>query len=175
LPTGFFLTAVAFGTMLIEARRASRNERAQLARGGVEPADDVYPLMRIAYPLAFAVMLGEGLVREPPPAPFAAAGLAVFAAAKGLKWWAILTLGRFWTFRVIVIPGTSPIRRGPYRWLRHPNYVGVVGELLGVALTAGAPVSGVAAMAGFGLLLFKRIRVEERALATALRAANTSK
>jgi methyltransferase len=175
LPTGFFLTAVVFGTMLIEARRASRNERAQLARGGVEPADDVYPLMRIAYPLAFAVMLGEGLVREPPPAPFAAAGLAVFAAAKGLKWWAILTLGRFWTFRVIVIPGTSPIRRGPYRWLRHPNYVGVVGELLGVALTAGAPVSGVAAMAGFGLLLFKRIRVEERALATALRAANTSK
>jgi methyltransferase len=175
LLTLLVLTTVVVASMLIEALHASRNERAQLARGGVEPADDVYPLMRIAYPLAFAAMLGEGFVRGAPPAPIAAAGLAVFAAAKGLKWWAILTLGRFWTFRVIVIPGATLIRRGPYRWLRHPNYVGVVGELLGVALAAGAPVSGVAAMTGFGLLLLKRIRVEERALDTALRAANTSK
>jgi methyltransferase len=103
------------------------------------------------------------------------AGVAVLAAAKALKWWAILSLGPFWTFRVVVVPNAPLIRRGPYRWLRHPNYVGVVGELLGVAIIAGAAVSGVAAMTGFGVLLIKRIRVEEQMLATASRAAKTSK
>jgi len=76
---------------------------------------------------------------------------------------------------VIVVPDVPLVQRGPYRWLRHPNYVGVVGELLGVAIAAGAAVSGVAAMTGFGLLLAKRIRVEDRMLATASRAAQTSK
>src|SRR5262245_19906485 len=161
--------------MLIEARRASRNERAQRARGGSAPRDDVYALLPIGYPLAFAAMLAEGLARQPPPAGLVATGVAVFVAAKALKWWAILSLGPFWTFRVIVVPDVPLIRRGPYRWLRHPNYVGVVGELLGVAIAAGAAVFGVAAMAGFGLLLFKRIRVEERMLATASRGAGTSK
>src|SRR5262245_14018700 len=173
--TVFVLGVVVVGAMLIEARRASRNERAQRARGGVEPADDVYGVMRIAYPLAFAAMLGEGLARQPPPAGLVAAGVALFAAAKALKWWAILSLGSFWTFRVIVVPDVPLVQRGPYRWLRHPNYVGVVGELLGVAIAAGAAVSGVAAMTGFGLLLAKRIRVEDRMLATASRAAQTSK
>jgi methyltransferase len=169
------LAGVVFGTMLIEARRAARNERAQRARGGIEPVDDVYGVMRIAYPLAFAAMLIEGARREPPPFPLLTAGLALFAAAKALKWWAILTLGPFWTFRVIVVPHAPLIRRGPYRWLRHPNYVGVVGELAGVAVSAGAPVSGLAALTGFGLLLVRRIRVEERMLTTAPGPADTSK
>jgi methyltransferase len=169
------LAAVVFGSMLVEARRASRNERVQRARGGVEPPDDVYGVMRIAYPLAFAAMLVEAALRGRPSTPVFAAGAVVLAAAKVLKWWAILSLGPFWTFRVIVIPQAPLIRRGPYRWLRHPNYVGVGGELAGVALLAGAPVSGVAAIGGFGLLLFKRIRVEERMLAAASRPLRTSK
>src|SRR2546423_7087247 len=169
------LVVVVFASMLVEARRASRNERAQRARGGVEPPDDVYGLVRTAYPLAFTAMLVEAALRGRPSTPVFAAGALVFAAAKALKWWAILSLGPFWTFRVIVIPQAPLIRRGPYRWLRHPHYVGVGGELTGVALLAGAPVSGVAALAGFGLLLFKRIRVEERMLATASRPLRTSK
>jgi methyltransferase len=161
--------------MLLEARLAARNERAQRARGGVEPAGDVYALMRMAYPVSFAAMLVEGAMRGGPPAATFLAGAVVFTAAKALKWWAIVTLGRFWTFRVIVIANAPLIQRGPYRWLRHPNYVGVVGELAGAALAASAPVSGVAALAGFGLLLIKRIRVEARALATASRPVETSK
>ena len=52
-------------------------------------------------------------------------GLAVFAAAKLLKWWAIRSLGPYWTFRVIVVPGSSRVDSGPYRFLRHPNYIAV--------------------------------------------------
>jgi len=160
----FTLAAIVFGALLIETWRAARNERAQRARGGVEPPGDVYKLMRIAYPGAFLAMLVEGAARGSPSPPVLAAGAAVFAAAKALKWWAILSLGPFWTFRVIVVPGTALVAKGPYRWLRHPNYIGVVGELAGVAMMTGGWVSGVAAITTFGVLLMKRIAVEEHAL-----------
>lgn len=150
--------------MLIEARRASRHERAQRARGGVEPPGDVYKLMRVVYPGAFLAMIAEGAVRGGATPAVFLAGAIGFAAAKALKWWAIFSLGVFWTFRVIVVPGASLVVRGPYRWLRHPNYVAVLGELAAVAAMAGAPVAGGAGMVVFAALLLKRIALEDRAL-----------
>src|SRR5262250_2549723 len=91
------IAVVIFGSMLVEARRAARNERAQRARGGVEPRGDVYPVMRVAYPAAFLVMLAEGAWRGGASPFYLAAGAAVFVLAKALKWWAILSLGSFWT------------------------------------------------------------------------------
>lgn len=158
-----------FGSMVVEARRAAANERAQRARGGLEPPGDVYGLMQIAYPVSFLAMLAEGAWRGGAPAPLLAVGTLVFAAAKALKWWAILTLGPFWTFRVIVIPGTTRVVSGPYRFVPHPNYVAVVGEFVGIALTAGARVSGPAALLVFAALLVKRIAVEDRALRASAR------
>jgi methyltransferase len=154
---------IVFAWMLVEARRAARNERGQRARGGIEPADDVYGLMRVVYPAAFLAMLAEGASRGA-AAGWLAAGAALFAAAKAIKWWAILTLGRAWTFRVIVVRGAPLVAAGPYRFLRHPNYVGVMGELVGTAVMARAVVTGPAAVLLFGILLSKRIAVEERAL-----------
>jgi methyltransferase len=159
------VAVVVFGMMIVEARRASRNERAQRARGGVEPDGDVYGSMRIVYPGAFLAMIVESLARGGVHAgPVAAAGAAIFAAAKALKWWAIASLGPFWTFRVIVVPGARLVVAGPYRWIRHPNYVGVVGELVGAAALLGAPVAGLSGVVAFAGLLARRIAVEERAL-----------
>lgn len=163
------LLALVFGAMLVEARRASTNERAQLARGGVEPAGDVYNIMRFAYPGAFVAMFVEGAIRGPAPVAAMAAGAAIFLAAKALKWWAIVSLGQFWTFRVIVVPGARLVAAGPYRWLRHPNYVAVMGELAGVALMTAAAVSGLAGIVTFGALIIRRISTEERALREAAR------
>lgn len=153
-----------FGPMLIEASRAAVNERAQRQRGGIEPPDDVYKMMRVAYPACFLAMLAEGAWRGLPSPPILVAGATVFVLAKALKWWAILTLGPFWTFRVIVVPGASLVTTGPYRWLRHPNYVGVMGELAGAAMMTGAFVMGPIAAAGFLFLLSKRVTVESRML-----------
>lgn len=161
--------AAVFGLLLVEAVRASANERAQRARGGHEPPGDVYRIMRIVYPGAFLAMFAEGAWRGAAPREAVAAGVLVFLAAKLLKWWAILSLGRFWTFRVIVVPGADLVATGPYRWLRHPNYVGVMGELAGVALVTGAVVSGVAGFVMFGGLVLERISLEERALRDAAR------
>ena len=159
------LLAVVFVPMLIEARLAAVHERAQRARGGVEPPGDVYRIMQIAYPAVFLAMIAEGWWR-----PFSVtvswriAGAVIFVLAKLLKWSAITSLGDAWTFRVIVRPGAPLVTAGPYRWLRHPNYVAVVGELVGVALMSGARVAGPLGTLLFGALMLKRIRIEERAL-----------
>jgi methyltransferase len=155
---------VVFGFMLGEARRAALNERAQRARGGLEPPGDVYAVMQIAYPASFLAMLLEAAWRGAPSAALFASGAIVFAAAKAIKWWAILTLGPYWTFRVIVVPGSDRIATGPYRFVPHPNYVAVVGEFIGLALLTGARVSGPVTLLLFGALLVKRIAVEERML-----------
>src|SRR4051812_34646639 len=136
------LFLLVFGAMLIEARRAAANERVQRSRGGIEPRQDVYAFMQVAYPGVFLAMIGEGLFHPTPSRSVLVLGAIVFLAGKFLKWWAIVALGPFWTFRVIVVPGAALVSRGPYRYLRHPNYLGVVGELVGVALVAGAPVAG---------------------------------
>jgi methyltransferase len=157
------LLVLAFVPMLLEARRSAANERALRARA-VEPADDVYALMRVAYPLCFLVMVVEAWARGAGLGWTALAGGLVFISAKALKYWAIVTLGERWTFRVLVPVGSVRTLRGPYRFLRHPNYVAVVGELAGFALLARAPVAGALSLAAFGALLVARVRVEERAL-----------
>ena len=163
------IAVIVYASMIVEAVRAARNEQAQLARGGREPEGDVYAIMRVAYPGAFLVMLVEGVLRGLPPAPLIAAGAALFVAAKALKWWAIQSLGQAWTFRIIVIPGASLVAEGPYRYLRHPNYVAVIGELVAVALVTGARVAGPIATMFFGVLIARRVGVENRALDAILR------
>jgi methyltransferase len=150
--------------MLLEARRSARNERTLRAAGALEPAHDVYRLMQVAYPASFLAMIAEAWMRDSGVTALAVVGAVVFVVAKTIKYWAIATLGDRWTFRVLVPPGSARTLRGPYRWLRHPNYVGVVGEIVGFALLAQSPITGVMATALFGLLLVARIRVEERAL-----------
>jgi methyltransferase len=165
--TVVLIALLVYLPMLIEARRAAMHERTQRARGGIEPAGDVYRVMRLAYPGAFLVMLGEGLWRDAVPASVFATGLAIFGAAKALKWWAILSLGPFWTFRVLVIPGAPLVAGGPYRFMRHPNYLAVAGELVGAALMTGARLAGPAATILFCALMARRIQVENRALQAA--------
>lgn len=158
------LVVVVVPWLLLETWRSRRQERALRAAGAVEPAHDVYGWMRIVYPGMFLAMTAEG-VQAPPAGPaLVAIGMAVFLAGKLLKWWAILALGRLWTFHVLVLPGAPLVTSGPYRLMRHPNYVGLMGEIAGVALMMRAPFTGIASAIVFGALLAARIRVEERLL-----------
>jgi methyltransferase len=152
-----------------EAALSSYNEKMLRARGAVEPADDVYRTMRWAYPACFVAMAIEGAFTGPASRDTLAIGLAVFGLAKALKISAMSALGPRWTFRVLVPPNAPLVTTGPYRILRHPNYLAVMGEIVGVALIVWAPFTGLLATVGFGLLMWKRVRIEERALA--LRAA----
>ena len=161
--TPFTALIVVLLMMLAEQRRSQRNEAALRARGAIEPRHDVYRSMALVYPGIFVVMALEGWWRGGAGAAVGG-GVLIFAAAKALKYWAIASLGPFWSFKVLVVPGAPLVRSGPYRWLSHPNYVGVIGEVLGFATIVGAPASGLLSAALFGRLLLQRVKVEERTL-----------
>lgn len=156
--------AVVVVVMLGELRLSLAHERVLLGQGAIEPPDPVYGTMRWGYPATFVAMALEGTVGAPAPVAVAATGAVIFVLAKALKFWAIGSLGERWTFRVLIIPGAPLVTAGPYRWLRHPNYIGVVGELVGFAFLVGAWVTGPLSLALFGYLLHRRIAAEERAL-----------
>ena len=106
----------------------------------------------------------EGRVAHDRRARLLGVGVVVFGAAKILKLWAIASLGRRWSYRVLVLPAAPLISTGPYARVRHPNYAAVLGEIAGFALITGARITGVLSLIVFSLLLRKRIATEERAL-----------
>ena len=147
-----------------EAVLSSINERALRARGAVEPQDDVIGWMRWVYPGAFVAMGIEGALAGPAPRDILMGGLALFGVAKALKAWAISSLGAKWSYRVLVVPGDPLVTSGPYRFISHPNYLAVVGEILSVAAIVWAPITGIISTIAFGSLMIARIRVEDTAL-----------
>lgn len=150
--------------MLGELWLSASNERVLRANGAIEAEDSVYALMRVAYPGVFVAMALEGVITGVEPGPMTFAGVALMFAAKALKFWAIASLGTRWTFKVIVMPGLPRVTTGPYRWMRHPNYVAVVGELIAMALMTHARVTGPVGTLFFGWLLLRRIAAEERGM-----------
>ena len=85
-------------------------------------------------------------------------------AAHGLRWWCIAVLGRQWSTRIVVVPGLSVVSTGPYRWLRHPNYLAVVVEGFALPLVHSAWVTAAVFTVANAVLLRTRIAAEERAL-----------
>jgi methyltransferase len=168
MPISTIVSLAALAAVLLamggEAILSGYNESQLRRRGAVEPDGDVYRVMRWAYPACFMAMAVEGALTGPAPSRVLVAGLVVFGLAKALKMWAIASLGPRWSFRVLVLPGAALVATGPYRWLRHPNYAAVIGELVGMAAIVWAPVTGLVGSVAFGALILRRIRIEERAL-----------
>jgi methyltransferase len=162
--TALLVLAAVGAMMLLEAALSRHNERMLRARGAVEPADDVYPYMQVAYPLGFVLIAAEGSLNAVLPLERLLWGIAVFTLAKALKYWVIASLGSRWSFRVLVVRGERLVTGGPYRYLRHPNYLAVLAEFVGIALMLSAPFAGLIVTVAFAALLWRRIEVEERAL-----------
>jgi methyltransferase len=150
--------------MLGELWLSMSNERILRANGAIEARHTMFAMMRLAYPGAFVAMALEGVVRGVEPGPVTFAGVALMFAAKALKFWAIASLGTRWSYKVLVMPALPLVTTGPYRWMRHPNYVGVIGELIAMALMTRARVTGPLGTLFFGWLLWRRIAAEEQAM-----------
>ncbi len=145
---------------------ARRNAAWSLGRGGREFGASHYPVMVVLHTGLLVGALVEVVVAH---RPFVAwlgwTMLALVLGSQALRWWCIRTLGQQWNTRVIIVPGLSLVRRGPYALLPHPNYIAVVVEGLALPLVHTAWVTAVVFTALNAVLLTVRLRVENAALA----------
>ena len=144
----------------VELIYASRNTARLKQRGGIEFGRGHYPFVVLLH-LIWLAAIAVGIQRDPIVRPFP---LAAFVVLQAMRLWVILTLGRFWTTRVISVAEEPLVRRGPYLFFRHPNYLVVVGEIALLPLVFGQLTNAIA----FSLLnlaiIAWRIRVENAAL-----------
>ena len=158
------LLGIVAGERGAELAVSTRNARRLLARGGKESGQRLYQVM-VAFHALFlpALALGAVAYREPPTA-WAWLAVAGALAAQALRWWAVRTLGDRWTTRVIVVANARPVTTGPYRYLRHPNYLAVIVETACLPLAWGMWRLALLFTLGNAAILWFRIRDEERAL-----------
>ena len=158
------VAAVAAGR-LIELRIAERHRRALLARGAVEAAPGHYRWMVLLH-TAFLVAcpLEVWLLGRPFLPGLGIPMLLVLILAVALRWWVIATLGERWTTRILCLPGVEPVAGGPYRLVRHPNYLAVIAEIAALPLVHTAWIAALVFSVLNAGLLRVRIAAEEAAL-----------
>lgn len=153
-----FLLSLRGGELLL----ARRNERWLLRHGAVEYGADHYRWIVLLHALFFVSLVVEYLFApQRASVPF----LVLYLLVLAFKAWAIASLGRFWNTRIYRIPGAPLVRRGPYRWMKHPNYAAVVAEIAIIPLVFHLYVTAVVFSLLDAILLTVRIREENRALA----------
>lgn len=166
------LVALVAAERLAELVVARRNAAWSRRRGGTEYGRGHYPVMVLLHTGLLAGCLAETAWGDRPFVP--ALGwpmLALALAAQALRWWCVGTLGPRWNTRVIVVPGLPLVAAGPYRLLRHPNYLAVVAEGIALPLVHGAWLTATAFTLLNVPLLAVRLRCENRALGAAPPAA----
>jgi methyltransferase len=162
------LVAAVAVERLVELVVSARHLAWARARGGVESGAGHYPFMAAVHSLLLVSCVVEVDAADRPFVPWLGwPMLAVVVGTQALRWWCVQTLGPQWNTRIVVVPDLPLVRRGPYRWLRHPNYVAVVVEVAALPLVHSAWLTAIA----FSLLnvavLSLRIPAEQRALAAA--------
>jgi methyltransferase len=154
---------------LAELIVAKRHAAWAFANGGVESGRGHYPAMVVLHAGLLIACIVEVLVADRPFIPWlGVTALVLVLAAQALRWWCIATLGSMWNTRIIVVPGRALVRRGPYKFMSHPNYVAVAIEGAALPLVHSAWITAVAfTVLNAILLLGFRIPAEERALSAA--------
>lgn len=170
------VSAIAFTALVlaVAAQRAwelgvsGQNEAALRARGAIEHAPAQLWWMRLVHGGWLLAAPLEVWALERVITPWvAAAALALFALGQCLRYAAMRALGERWCVRVMTLPGEAPVAGGVFRWIRHPNYLGVILEIAALPLVHGAWITSIAFSAANGALLWRRIAAEEAALEAA--------
>jgi methyltransferase len=151
--------ALVTAQRLAELLLARRNTRRLLAKGAFEASPGHYPLIVLLH----AAWLG-GLWVLGWDRPLQLGWLGVFLLLQAGRIWVLASLGERWTTRIIILPGAPLVRRGPYRFLAHPNYLVVAGEILSLPLAFGLVLYGLVFSLLNAAVLAVRIRAEQRAL-----------
>jgi methyltransferase len=150
---------------IYELHVSAKNAAAAKEQGGFEVGQRHFVAMKILH-TAFLIGCGaEALFLHRPFIP--ELGIPMFAIAllmQGLRYWAVTSLGEAWNVRVIVVPDRLVTLKGPYKFLRHPNYLAVIIEGIALPLIFSAWITAIAFTVLNAVILFIRIRCEEQAL-----------
>jgi len=161
---------------LCELLLSARNTRRAFAMGAIEASRGHYPVMAAFHTLFIAAAAGEAIIlRRAFPGALGWAALAGALLAQALRYWCVATLGPRWSTRIIVWPEMLPVTNGPYRFVRHPNYLAVIIEMACVPLIHGCWLTALVFSAANAVLLAVRIRAEEAALGSRYALAFGSK
>ncbi|NDU72270.1 hypothetical protein GWI34_06480 [Actinomadura sp. DSM 109109] len=159
------LVALVGAERIAELAVARRHRAWARSRGGVEYGNGHYAGIVAAQAGLLAGAPLEAWLLDRPFIPLLGwPMLGVAVLAQGLRWWCVATLGRRWNTRVIIVPGLAPVDRGPYRRLRHPNYVAVVAEGIALPLVHTCWLTALLFTTVNLGLLRTRIRIENTAL-----------
>jgi methyltransferase len=159
------LVLLAAVQRIAELRRSQRNEARLRALGAREHAPGHFRLMQLLHSAWFVSMLLETKLLRTPFRPWlAVAALLVFCAGQALRIGAMRALAERWTVRIFTVPGEPPVTHGIYRYLKHPNYLGVVLELAALPMVHSAWRTALVFSLANALLLWVRVSAEERAL-----------
>jgi methyltransferase len=158
---GAILLAYVTAQRLAELWWARHNEKRLAAAGGVKYGGRHFPLMVLLHAAWLGGLWAFGFGRAMVPA-----FVLLFVALQAARLWVLATLGRRWTVRIVVVPGERLVTRGPYRWLRHPNYAVVAGEIAIVPLALGLPVFALVFSILNAAVLATRVHAENAALGT---------
>ncbi|SDJ68261.1 isoprenylcysteine carboxyl methyltransferase family protein [Sediminibacillus albus] len=150
---------------VIELAIARRNEKWMKAQGGIEEGSDHYKWFVITHSLFFVFLLGEAFIRQLNDLPVNQFLLAVFLLSQLFRMWCIASLGKFWNTKIIILPGAELVSKGPYRFIKHPNYLIVLIELIVIPLLFHTYITAIVFPVLHLLLLKIRIPEEEKALA----------
>ncbi len=159
------LIALVAALRLVELRISRRNQRRLIARGAQPTADPSFRWMVLLHIGVLAGAAAEVWFLRRPFLPALAAAMGIlFLAANALRWWVIRTLGARWSVEVINSGRMAPVTGGPYRYLRHPNYVAVFVEMLSLPLIHTAWLTAGIGTAAHVLVLRSRVRSEDAVL-----------
>jgi methyltransferase len=160
-----FLLFVVIIQRGIELAIAKRNAAFLRNQGAVEIGADHYKWIVSVHIFFFLSLIIEVVGWNKALPDYWWIPFMLFVIAQVLRVWCITSLGRYWNTRIIVLPGAQIVCKGPYRWMRHPNYAVVITEILVLPLIFGAYVTAtIASAANLIVLLFIRIPAEEQAL-----------
>ena len=175
---GIFLAVLAalVAERIFELWLSNRNARLAFACGGLELGCGQYRIIVPFHTLFIAACAAGGIASvTPPSASLSTLAMLGEVIAQALRYWSVATLREKWNTRVIVISGDEPVTRGPYRYIRHPNYAAVALEIACVPLIRGLVTIAVVFSVGNAILLALRVPLEERALGESYRRAFTSR
>ncbi|MBY4604294.1 MULTISPECIES: isoprenylcysteine carboxyl methyltransferase family protein [Bacillus] len=160
----WFLIVILITQRVAEMAVARQNEQKVKKQGAIEFGESHYPYIIIMHILFFLSLIAEVLLMNKQPSSWWIGIAAAILCVQAVRYWALCSLGAYWNTKILVVPGAELVKKGPYKWIKHPNYTVVILEILLIPLLYQAYVTMCLFSLVNAVLLTVRIRTEDKAL-----------